>query len=68
LIARAPFGASLRIMLNGETFPDIFAKGRKWFHRIQELFHFGVMGPVKRTKVAENDGFEVCDVTRLKYP
>jgi hypothetical protein len=55
-------------MLNGETFPDIFAKGRKWFHRIQELFHFGVMGPVKRTKVAENDGFEVCDVTRLKYP
>jgi hypothetical protein len=56
-------------IVNGETFPDVFSKGPKWFHRIHELFRFGVVGLRKmRERDAKKEDVNLYDVTRLKYP
>jgi len=69
LIACAPFRCVVEAIINEERFRDVFAKGRKWFRRIHELFRFGVVGLRKmREGDAKKEDVNLYDVTRLKYP
>src|SRR5487761_2569808 len=65
---RATFWCVVERILNGNTFPDVFAKAPKWFHPIHELFHSDVVGAEKERTECEKEGVNLHDVTRLKYP